>query len=54
MTRGREILVGVDSERLCQQLRTETDAKAAEQLILVILYAGFSPYQVEHLLGNPY
>jgi len=54
MTQEGEKLVGVDPEQLRQQLRTETDGKAAKQLTIALLYdAGFSPYQIEQLLGIP-
>jgi len=54
MTQEGSKLSGVDPEQLRQQLRTETDAKAAKQLTVALLYdAGFSPYQIEQLLGFP-
>lgn len=54
MTREGEKLVGVDPEQLRQQLRRETNAKAAKQLTVALLYdAGFSPYQIEEILGFP-
>ena len=54
MAGSGEKLVGVDPEQLRQQLRTETDAKAAKQLTVALLYeAGFSPYTIEDLLGFP-
>lgn len=54
MTPEGEKLVGIDPEQLRQQLRRETDAKATKQLIVALLYdAGFSPYQIEEILGLP-
>lgn len=54
MTREGEKLAGVDPEQLRQQLRTETNGKAAKQLTVALLYeAGFSPYQIEEWLGIP-
>lgn len=54
MTREGAKLVGVDPEQLRQQLRRETDAKAPKQLTVALLYdAGFSPYEIEELLGVP-
>ena len=54
MTQEGSKLSGVDPEQLRQQLRTETDAKAAKQLTVALLYdAGFSPYQIELLPGIP-
>jgi transposase len=54
MTREGTKLAGVDPEQLRQQLRRETDAKAAKQLTVALLYdAGFSPYEIEEFLGIP-
>lgn len=47
-------LGSVNPEQLRQQLRRETDGKAAKQLTVALLYdAGFSPYEIEELLGIP-
>jgi hypothetical protein len=54
MTRESSKLGDVDPGQLRQQLRRETDAKATKQLTVALLYdAGFSPYEIEGLLGIP-
>jgi len=54
MTTWGNKLAGVDEEQLRQQLRTETDAKAAKRLTCAVLYSqGKSPAEIEQLLGFP-
>ncbi len=54
MTREGGKLAGVDLGQLRQQLQNETNANAAKQLNVALLYdARFSPYQIEQLLGIP-